>query len=61
MKTTKKKKVLKDYTVNIQFDSYDFHIKAYTAAQAKQKALKKLARRKLESLVDKNNTYVNRY
>lgn len=61
MKTTKKKKILKQYNVDIQFHSYDLNVMAYSAADAKKKALKKLGRKSLSSMVDKQNTYVDKY
>lgn len=56
-----KKKTRKDYYVSLYFENYQFTITATSAKEAKEKALAKLSRKKLSSMLDKNNTDVNVY
>ncbi|PHJ63656.1 hypothetical protein VF03_30100 [Nostoc linckia z2] len=55
------KKTKKHYCVFLQFEAFEFNIEATSKAEAKQKALKKLQRKQLKSLLDKNNTSVDTY
>ncbi len=56
-----KKKRNKSYRVDISFQAYTFYdIKATTEAEAKKKALARLSRKQLKSMVDKQNTYADK-
>lgn len=56
----KKQKPLTEWDVNIQFNVYDFRVKARTAAEAKRKAYAKV-KAKGFAAVDKKNTFVDKY
>lgn len=56
---TKKNKPLREFEVNIQFNVYEFVVKARTAGEAKKKAYAKV-RAKGYSAIDHKNTFIDR-
>lgn len=55
----KKKKEKKTYYVFLQFQAYDFAVVATSPKEAREKALRKLNRKSLSSMLDKRNSSVD--
>lgn len=53
------KKPKKRYCVNIQFEVYEFYVEATSKKEAREKALKKLERKSLSSMLNKKQTFVD--
>lgn len=51
---------MKEYEVYIQFESQTVLVKAISAKEARSKALKKTYKRKIKSLIDHRNLFVDR-
>lgn len=50
-------KKAKSYSVHIQFNAHRLTVKASSQAEAKKKAIEKLSKKRLASLIDKSNCY----
>jgi hypothetical protein len=51
----------KKYRVSIQLNCFDFYIKAGSQSEARTKAVEKIRKMSQSKLVDKNNTFVEKF